>query len=109
MPHVLPSAVHRVDIPSGDFKVYCHAARKLARIMGASAPDAIALILHELKLRTTRGIVENYLYAIDWFAAVPAKPAPPRPAVTAAGRLIVRRRPPRRNETVVRHPDPSRN
>ena len=53
-------------LPPVDFRSYVRAARMLARIMGAAAPDVAALMSHELRRRRPRSIAEEYLYFIGW-------------------------------------------
>ena len=69
-------------LPPADYRAYVAAARILARIMGRKAPDALALIHHNLVKRDPTGVADDYLDSIGW--------------PLAAGRAISVRRPARK-------------
>ena len=62
-PRLIPLTV---ALPQGDYRVYAAAARILARIMGRKAPDALALIQHQLVKRDSTGIADDYLDSVGW-------------------------------------------
>lgn len=55
-----------VTLPLNDYIIYTEAVRLLRRIMGKEAPNPIALIVHTLRRRDARGLVEDYLEAVGW-------------------------------------------
>lgn len=57
-----------IPVPLTRLKPYRAAVRRLARLMGPEAPGLVQLLNHELEGCTPAGIVENYLYSVDWFA-----------------------------------------
>lgn len=56
-----------VSVPAVAAQVYVEASLFLSPVLGADAPDAITLILHELCGRKPRSIAEDYLYCIGWY------------------------------------------
>ena len=70
-----------LTLPPIDFQSYVKAARILARIMGAAAPDVAALMSHELRRRQPRSIAAEYLYFVGWPAAPANRRARRKPAV----------------------------
>lgn len=77
MPHRYHPVLVDIALPAADFQVYVKAARILARIMGAQAPDVATLINHELSHRKPQRIAEEYLYFIGWYDPAPGKPGRP--------------------------------
>lgn len=55
-----------LPIPPAVYETYRRAAALLAKIMGSDAPDAAALIQHELKHRDPRLIADDFLLSIRW-------------------------------------------
>jgi hypothetical protein len=76
----LPAKIQiTVPLPAADYRIYISAARKLRRLMGRQAPDALNLVRFSLQGRDASGVADDYLDAIRW---------PP-----AAGRMVSLRRP----------------
>ena len=65
-----------IFVAASDYRVYVAAARMLARTLGSKAPDAPALIQHELKNRKSKAVAEEYLFFIGWYDPKPAGPDP---------------------------------
>ena len=55
-----------VLLPTSDYRAYVRATQILARIMGAAAPDVLALIRFNLHDRDANGVADDYLDAIRW-------------------------------------------
>ena len=53
-------------LPAADYRAYVAATRILNRIMGRKAPDALALIQHNLSKRDSTGVADDYLDSIGW-------------------------------------------
>jgi hypothetical protein len=68
-----------VLLPAADYRIYVSAARKLRRIMGQQAPDALNLVGFSLQGRDANGIADDYLDSVRW--------------PHAAGRMVSLRRP----------------
>ena len=55
-----------VLLPTSDYRAYIRATQILARVMGAEAPDVLALIQFNLHDRDANGVADDYLDAIRW-------------------------------------------
>jgi hypothetical protein len=55
-----------VVLPPAEYRVYISAARILAGIMGAQAPDAAAIMQAQLSGRKPRGIADDHLDSEGW-------------------------------------------
>lgn len=101
-----------VTIQGTDAAVYRAAARRLRPLLGAKAPDAAALIRHELGRRNPKAVAEEYLYFIGWHqeqalaesAGTTAKSPLAGPIAVPPRRSIIRR-----IASDARLADPSRN
>ncbi len=58
-----------IPVLQDDYRVFAAAARLVRKERGADAPDAVALIQFQLKLRTPGGIAKDYLDCIGDHAA----------------------------------------
>lgn len=78
--HPRPAQVQlNVPLPAADYRIYVSAARKLRRIMGHKAPDALNLVKFSLQGRDATGVADDYLDSVRW--------------PHAAGRIVSLRRP----------------
>ena len=55
-----------IALPKRDYAAYHGALAVLAQVMGKKAPDLIALVVHTLRCRDSRGLAEDYLESINW-------------------------------------------
>jgi hypothetical protein len=115
--HQYPAQVQlNIPLPAADYRVYVSAVRKLRRIMGRKAPDAMTLVQSNLRGRDVTGIVDDYLDSVGWPHAAgrtvslrrPAKSTRSIPRVPARAPLL-RIEPDLPTVNVRPLPDPSRN
>jgi hypothetical protein len=94
-----------VSVPAVAAQVYVEASLFLSPVLGDDAPDAITLILHELRGRKPRTIAEDYLYCIGWYEDGRAKTRQDSQSQTPRRRRVEKSRTARmRRELVPRMP-----
>lgn len=79
-------------LTAADYRPYVRATRILNRIMGSKAPDALALIQHNLSKRDSTGVADDYLDSIGWpltaGRAVSVRRSPRKPMRQSRGPLL---------------------
>lgn len=79
--HPRPAQVQlNVPLPAVDYRIFVSAARRLRRIMGRKAPDALNLVKFSLQGRDATGVADDYLDSVRWPYAAGRMASPSRPA-----------------------------